>query len=477
MNVRRRIVPFTASLAAVGGIVIAGASFPHVHVATVILVLLLAILLIARRWGFTEAALATGLGAALLDYYFLPPAGWGIETAEHWLVFVSFLIVALIASHLAAQAKNRAEVAIARHRELERLDAFSRDLPMDGSPGSVVTASLDSLVRNFPIEGAAFYDHSRGEIACSGAKGNTISADLLRGAVSRAGIASDKSTDSLLVAIRCDEKPVGSLAVCGGGISELTFRAIADRLEAMLDTVLAQEKARHADEARRHQELKAALLDSLGHEIKTPLSVIKTAVTSLLSRDSDVATRAELLSIINQETDRLDASISEVFWTARLEAGALQSGKGPHDMGPLVSEVLSELGTSLGDRPVGLEIPGTLPPAHCDLHMIKGVLKELLTNALKYSPPGSPLSISVQHAGDEIVTTVADCGIGIKPEEKERMFEKYYRGSVQAPGTGLGLAFARTIVEAHGGRIWVESQPGAGAVFYFSLPASRQDIA
>src|ERR1700739_1402334 len=109
--------------------------------------------------------------------------------------------------------------------------------------------------------------------------------------------------------------------------------------------------------------------------------------------------------------------------------------------------------------------------------MIKGVLKELLSNALKYSPSHSPLTISVQQIGDEIITSVSDFGVGIEPGEDKRIFERYYRGSARAPGTGLGLAIAKTIVEAHGGRIGVESQPGGGSVFHFSLPVSHRDAA
>ena len=155
----------------------------------------------------------------------------------------------------------------------------------------------------------------------------------------------------------------------------------------------------------------------------------------------------------------------------------LQSGKGPHDIRPLVNETLDELKPLLGSRPVVMEVPDSLPPANCDSSMIKGVVKELLTNALKYSPSDSPLTVSVQQAGDEIVTSITDCGIGIRPGEEKLIFQKHYRGSVRAPGTGLGLALAKTIVEAHGGRIGVESKAGVGSVFHFSLPLSHRDVA
>lgn len=466
---------FSAGL--VVGVVAASLSLPHVHATTVSLLLLLLILILASRWGFSEAALAAGLGALALDYFFFPPKGWGIASPEHWVALCAFVGVALVTSHLAARARHQSEEAVSRGRELERLDAFGQDLPIDGHPGSVVAASLDSLVSIFQLESAAFFDQGTGEITRSGPKENAISANLLRYAASRPGISSDRATGSLLVSIRCDLHPIGSIAICGGGVSELTLRAIADRIEAGLEKVRAREELRHVDETRKSQELKMALLDSLVHEIKTPLSVIKTAVSSLLSRDSDTASRGEFLTIINEESDRMDASISELFWTARVEAGALQLEKGPQDIRPLVNDTLNELRPLLRNRAVKLDVPDTLPPANCDSHVIKGVLKELMTNAVKYSASDSPLTISARRCGDEILTSVSDSGVGIKPGEEKRIFEKYYRGSVRAPGTGVGLALAKTILEAHGGRIGVESEPGAGSVFSFSLPASRRDVA
>lgn len=461
------------SLGVIAGIAVACIYLPHIHVATAILALLFAILIIASQWGFFEAAAGTALGVLFLDYFFLPPRGWGIESPEHWLVLIAFLAVSLVASYQAAWRKRLTDEISARHRELERLCAFDRDLAIGGSSASIVGSSLDALVHTFQIEVAAFYDACADNVTCSGTKGRVISIELLRHAASQAGVSIDESTRSLLVPIRCAGQSVGSLAICGE-MSALTLRAIADRIEAGLEKVRAREELRQVDETRKGQELKMALLDSLVHEIKTPLSVIKTAVSSLLSRDSDAASRGEFLTIINEESDRMDASISELFLTARVEAGALQLEKGPQAIRPLVNDTLNELRPLLRNRAVKLDVPDSLPPANCDPHMIKGVLKELMTNAAKYSASDSPLTISARRCGDEIVTSVSDSGVGIKPGEEKRIFEKYYRGSVRAPGTGVGLAIAKTILEAHGGRIGVESEPGAGSVFSFSLPTHRK---
>ena len=331
VSIPNQMVRLAISLGVIAGIVAVCVYLPHIHLATVVLALLLAILIIASRWGFVEAAAATGLGALLLDYFLLPPRGWGLESPEYWLVFLTFLAVALVASHQSARAKRLAEEAVARHRELEKLYEFGRDFPIEGNPATAVATSLDALVGTFQIEAAAFCDHSTGEITRSGPKGSVIPAELLRYEVSQANVSTDKNTGSLMVPIRCGGQPVGSLAV-RGDMSALTLRAIADRIEAGLEKIYAHKNSRQAEETSGNQELKTALLDSMVHEIKTPLSVIKTAISSLLSKDSDAAIRRELLVIADQEADRMDLSISEIFWTARVEAGSVQSGKGPHDI-------------------------------------------------------------------------------------------------------------------------------------------------
>jgi two-component system sensor histidine kinase KdpD len=248
-------------------------------------------------------------------------------------------------------------------------------------------------------------------------------------------------------------------------------------METGLEKSRAFERASEAEAARRGQEIKSAVLDSLIHEVKTPLSVIKTAVSSLLSRDSDASNRHELLTIINEEADRLDISMSEVFWTAHVEAGILQPERVPHDVRQFIDSTVESLRSRLSATPFELDIPDSLPKADFDFHMIKGVLKELFNNALKYCPPGSALAISAELANNEIVISLKDSGPGVPGNVQSHIFEKHYRGPVAAPGKGLGLSIAKTIVEANGGRIGVTSQAGSGSVFYFSLPVSQRDVA
>ena len=456
-------------------------SLRHVDATTVVLLLLVSVLAIALRLGLLEAVMASILGASLLDYFFLPAhtRGWGLDNPEDWLAFCTFLAVAIVTGQLAARVKRQKEEAVARQEELEKLYAFGHTMKIEGTSGSIVAGCVASLVDLFGVRAAAFCDLSTGDVTRAGAQASLISEDSLRAAAAgRCELFRESSSGTLFVPLCCAGEVVGTLVISAGDMSELTLRAVADRIEVGLEKVSAYEKLRRAEQTRRSQELKTALLDSLAHEIKTPLSVVTTCASSLQSQELDAASRDELTSIICEEADRLDTAISQVFWTARGEAGALQSGKGPHNLRALIEETVHDLKPLLRNRPMTIEVPDLLPAASCDSSMIKAVLKELLTNAVKYSPSDSPLAVSVQQAGDRIVTSVADRGIGLKPADENRIFEKHYRRAAPGtPGLGLGLAITKTIVEAHGGKIAVESRAGGGSVFRFSLPISHRDVA
>jgi len=255
--------------------------------------------------------------------------------------------------------------------------------------------------------------------------------------------------------------------------SEHTLRAIVNLMAITIEKARALEDASQAEAARQSEVLKSALLDSLAHDIKTPLTSIKAAVTSLLGATGGAGN--ELLTIINEEADRLNHLAAEVVAMARIEAGKLHLDKQPTSIADLISGALAELPGSLKGRPFVVRVPENLPPAGVDLEFVQQVVKQIVENALKYSPEGTPISISAEQKGGKIVIGVGDRGPGIEENERGRIFDKFFRGRrhrFETKGTGMGLAIAKGIVEAHGERIWVESEPGQGSVFYFSLPAS-----
>ena len=212
---------------------------PHVDVTTVMLVLLLAVLIIASRWGLWESIAAAGAAALLLDYFFLPPPGWGIEAPQHWVALATFLGIALVAGKLAERVTAQAMREMERRIESERLYTFARDFVGSGSLEVIVGKALDSLVRVFELRAAAFYNPDTGEVIRSGLVADAIPEGELRDAAFHPALQTDR--DVLLIPISIEGGPIGSLAVCGDNVSQHMLRAVADRMEIGLARARALE--------------------------------------------------------------------------------------------------------------------------------------------------------------------------------------------------------------------------------------------
>jgi K+-sensing histidine kinase KdpD len=248
------------------------------------------------------------------------------------------------------------------------------------------------------------------------------------------------------------------------------------------------EDAHHREQARIRMEalqrtdaLRLALLSSVSHDIRTPLSTIKTAITSLGEEDVqwDEETRRGFIASIERETDRLNNLVENLLDMSRIEAGLLHPERVWYPLDELILDVLDRMDTRLQGRKVETHLPALLPPVELDYVMIDQVLTNLLENAIRYTPVGSPIDVSVQQHNKEVVVSIADRGPGIAAEEREQIFDKFYRvkgktsDSGTTQGTGLGLAICRGLIEAHGGTILVEARPGGGADFRFTLPLSN----
>jgi two-component system sensor histidine kinase KdpD len=244
-----------------------------------------------------------------------------------------------------------------------------------------------------------------------------------------------------------------------------------------LEKERAQAAANRSEAARHNEELKSTLLDAVAHEFKTPLTSIKAATTAMLSTDSKDPSQQELLTVINEETDHLSEMVTEAIQMARIEAGKLRIDKKPVVMADLIASLLSQAKPSLEERSVQVEIAPGVPPANADPDLVHLVLRQLLSNALKYSSPDSPLVFRVEAANDEVIVSVIDHGCGIPEYDQSHIFDKFYRARDvrgRVPGTGMGLAIAREIVQAHSGRIWVHSRPRQGSEFAFTLPVFHE---
>ncbi|HEX6907082.1 MAG TPA: ATP-binding protein, partial [Terriglobales bacterium] len=277
-----------------------------------------------------------------------------------------------------------------------------------------------------------------------------------------------------LMPLRLGVRTVGAIGIAGGLLSRETREAISSLAAIAIERASAVEKLSQAEAARESENLRSALLDSVTHEFRTPLTSIKAAATSLLSdRNLSPEQNRDLLAVIDEETDRLNHLVEEAAEMARLDAGQVELRAQEASIEIPISAALEESRQVLAGHPVEVVVAPQLPLLRMDVERIKAVLQQLLENAGKYSPPGSPVRITAERKDGAIAVSVSDRGPGIDSFEQSLIFDKFYRGrghrsTIQ--GTGMGLAIAKAIVEAHGGTINVTSQLGQGSVFSFALP-------
>jgi two-component system sensor histidine kinase KdpD len=268
----------------------------------------------------------------------------------------------------------------------------------------------------------------------------------------------------------------GSIAFINPSLSETALNAIAGLAAMALERARVQELAARVEASRQSERLKSTLLDAVAHEFKTPLTSIKAAVSLLEAGEG--ARRDELVSIIAEETEYLDGLLGEAIEKGRIEAGMLQLDRQPCQVADILAAAIRRMGPSLRDRNIREDIPSCMPDLLVDPHLIGLAIRQLISNAVKYTSPDLPIGISVTCGEGRVQITVEDAGPGIPESEQTRIFEHYYRiqaTSSRVPGSGMGLPIARDIVEAHGGKLWVESAPVQGSRFHMTIPYGPQD--
>jgi two-component system sensor histidine kinase KdpD len=474
-----RVWRFAAALLLVAAVLAVYRWVLAVNAVTAALTLLLAILAISTLWGLAEATVASIAAVLGFNYFFLEPIGTlTIQDPQNIVAFVAFLITAVTTSQLSAYARRRTAEAEAGRVEMERVHALVQTMMLRGSARNTASEFVQDVMQAFGCSAAAFYYRPGGEVFRSGpetgsvgrAATDAVSDDALRAAAEALDVSVDRERGIALAPVRLGVRSLGSMALISAPPSEQTLRAIGNLAAIAIERARAFDEASRSESARQSEALKTALLDSLAHDIKTPLTSIKAAVTSLL--EAAQPSQRELLTIIDEEADRLNRLAAEVVAMARIEAGKLHLEKRPVAAAEIVSNALSALPADA--RPVTVNVAPELPLVDADPEFAAQVVKQLVENALKYSPGGSPVVVSAERRDARIVIGVADRGPGIEENERARIFDKFFRGRLHrfdTKGTGMGLAIAKGIVEAHGGRIWVESEPGQGSVFYFALAA------
>ncbi len=456
-------------------IILLGRVAHGINPTTIALVFLLGVLGISTFWGLGQAVFMAVIATLAFNYFFLPPVGtFTIADPQNWIALFAFLITAVTASELSERAGREARNANERRHEIERLYGFSQLLLSSDNSADLLNSIPRYIVDSFGVRSAAISFANRADIYRSGPTVDGLEAHDLQLCCLRGEPRVDHTNEVAFMPLTMGMRVVGSMGVAGSLLPRQTLDAIGSLIAISVERAGAIEKLSRAEAARESEQLRSLLLDSVTHEFRTPLTSIKASVTSLLgSPGLSPPETQELLTIIDEESDRLNRLIGEAAEMSQLDADKVELHRAPGRIRDVAEQAVEDLKQLLMTHPVEIRIPDDLPPARMDSARIKEVLVHLLENAAKYSPAGTPIRITAEVKNATLTTSVADRGPGIDDFEQPLVFEKFYRGQnqrVQVHGTGMGLAICKAIVEAHGGRIGVTSQLGHGSVFYFSLP-------
>jgi len=478
--VQKQIPHFVYATGIVLGIVFLYREVVTVNPTTVAMTFLLAILAVSTVWSLAVSVYMSVVATLVFNFFFLPPFGTlTIADPQNWVALFAFLFTSIVASHLSERARTEAETAQLRRRVVERLYAFSQQMLVSGNMAELLNSLPGHIVHHFDLQAAALLTADRGALYRSSAEENGLDLEQLKTVLAREETMVDETHGITLTPVRMGVRCVGSLGLKGRRLARETLDALTTVVAIAIERAGALEDLSRAEAGRQSERLRSALLDSVTHELRTPLTGIKASVTGLLSQPQlDPEQRQELLTIINEECDRLNHLVEEAAEMSRLDAGEVELKMEPVQIREAVDAALEQGKSLLVGHPVELRIPVELPPVVMDTGRIKEVLLQLLENAAKYSPGGSPVRIGAEVDGQFLITSVADAGPGIDEMEQTMIFDKFYRGRDQRDGvrgTGMGLSIAKSLVEAHGGSIGVTSQLGHGSVFSFSLPLGFEE--
>lgn len=460
-----------------------------------------AVLLTAARAGRGPAIVASFAAFLFYDVFFIEPR-FHIDVADpqEWVALLLLLLAAVITGQVAADQRARAREAERREREAVLLYDVTR-LMSDPDLDHALADVSERVRRELGLAGVAIeLDHGRRVVS-----GEEAARQVLRTVDASRAVGPGRSPTAtepsgpvrgvrvispylrrgslagpVSVAIVVEDRRVGTLLALarrGEGASsdeDRTLAAVAAQLGSAIERERLRREAAETEVLRQADEAKRALLHSVSHDLRTPLSSIIASATSLRQLDvtwSD-AEREEFLASIDGEARRLDRFVGDLLSVSRIEAGTLRPVKDWHDIGDLVEDVVGRIRQQAPRHRILIAAPGELAPAKLDQVEITQVLTNLVENATKYAPEGTEIVVSVRDDGDQIRFEVSDRGPGVPLAAAERIFEPFERVARDGTpsGTGLGLAVAKSFVEAHGGRIWIEPRGGGGSTFAFTLP-------
>ncbi len=448
---------------------------------------LLAVVVVASRYRRGPSVVAALLGIAFFDFFFVHPYyTFSVSDVRYVLTFVVMLVVALVLGNLTGRIRSQAEAAREREQRTSALYALSRDLAAARDRDAILAAALRSLRDTFAVEAVFLLPGEGGAVSPAGPAPHVL--DERERAVAQwtfdhkqaagRGTSTLPAAAALYLPLSSSDRTVGVVGIPLADPAQFRDPARRRLLESLAgQTAVALERlalAQHSRETEVEVEaerLRTALLSSLSHDLRTPLAAIEGAASALLqATEPDSAARRELAATIVQESQRMTRLVANLLDMIRVEAGTLKVQKEWQLLSDVMGVALIRTDTQLHGHPVTTSFPRDLPLVAVDEILLEQVFVNLLENAAKHTPPGTPIDVGAEAGSGEVVAYVADRGPGFLPGEEETIFQKFYRGGAGSGGIGLGLTICRGIVTAHGGKIWAENRPGGGAVFRLSLP-------
>ena len=461
--------------------------------ANIIMIYLLCVVVTAVFWGFGPSLMVCLASVMLWDFFFVKPhLTFAVEDTQYIFAFITLLLVSITVSYLTTRIRQQREAAQGRESETATLYALSRTLTAVIGLESTLRAIVDSAREILGIDAVIFLpdtDGDKGLMAQTDGRGAAIGEKEVAAAVwcFQHQKVIGHGTDTLpnagarYLPLSTARGRVGVMALLvTDARSHLTVEqtrlseAYADLAALAIERTQFAEKAHSAEILEATERLQTALLNSISHDLRTPLVSVIGVLSSLQEEgmELDDAARRNLIQVAREEAERLNHLIANLLDVTRLEAGALKVSRQPSDVEDMVGASLEQLGSRSHKHSLRTDLAEDLPFVSVDFGLIVQVLVNVIENALKYSPDGSAVEVTGRRKGNQVQIEVADRGVGVPQQDLERVFDKFYR--VQRPdsvvGTGLGLAICKGIAEAHGGSITAENRPGGGTIVRLTLP-------
>lgn len=467
----------------------------------IVLVYLLAVVVVALRWGRNPAFLAAALGVLAFNFFFIPPLySFAVADSAHLLTFAGLLTVGGVVSSLVARAHEQAETLAQREKQTASLYRLSRDLAAAGDTSQVLAAFRRSLEESLggtvslylvPTEGGETLELESTGVAVPNERDLQI-AEWCRASRRAAGWGTGtyEVPGTLFLPLLAPPSVLGVLALrypegarqSGEGAEPAASRPWVEASASQAALALQRVRLAERDEAAKlsaaRGKLERALLNSISHDFRTPLVTITGALSGVLDETQALPPEAqrELLTAAFSEAQRLDRFVGNLLDITRLDSGALQPKREPCDLEELIGCALAASARTLAGRPVETRLEPNAQGIF-DLVLLTQVLVNLLENADRHSPPGRPIELAGRSDEGALLIEVIDHGGGVPTEDLERLFERFFHVSVPegGGGTGLGLSICKGIVEAHGGAIAASSTPGGGLTVSLRLPEDGRE--